>query len=519
MNSPNLKNIFSYDAEFSNLRGFPTPELVKSFGNVLYRSPILKRHRTKTENVRAVSPAFPVEYVEKRQEFFRQADRISCKLEDNFFEKFDEFDNILVRDYGKNKQFVEICTIADEVRSSLRKELNGLAGVNEAKRILQRLDNFGSDLEELLKTMRCIDKTSTFYVNSERGTVSLVSSLPAGLEETSYMKSGDDNIENASDYILKEIFTKAKFKLKKDVLAIGKQIKLNFKEKLIDFVRKEFRCNADKDNLRRDYEILKLSLGLRERYCEFLKRCEVYNQRINDVEIDYFDDEEGPNIEPQAIPEAIYPVFGNKYDVAGLFPLKLMDRWRITPQVPINFKANSNEKKFLIAGLHSGGKSFFLENIILTSLVGQIGLNIPAKKLVLPKYNHLHYFRSDKTDRDAGSLETELRALNNIIKTAAKGDLIVLDEFLDSTSPDIANWLGADILERLLSSQATVFVASHRNTNYEQLQKQGWIVLSPGHTLKKGEVIPTYTLSRGIPDEKVNRMYVKALYSDLSEDD
>ena len=193
----------------------------------------------------------------------------------------------------------------------------------------------------------------------------------------------------------------------------------------------------------------------------------------------------------------------------------MMDRYRLEdPFVPIDFKTRVSEKKFLIAGLHSGGKSFFLENIVLASILGQAGLMLPADSIKLPKYDHIYYYRN-VDNCEGGKLETELRAVDRIINKAGSGDLIVIDEFLDSTSAEIANSLGSSILDRLVKSKSTVFVTSHRNTNYDQLSKAGWTLLSPDYDIEGEKVKPTLSLTRGPPDAKVNERYILEKYDGI----
>jgi hypothetical protein len=530
MTEVTLKDIFRYEEDFSHLSGFPDTDLVTNLENVLGTARILKSHRRRVGRRNVVDACFSSKYVNKRQEFFQQIDSNDYKLEDKFFEKIDETS---IADYNeKNKAFLEICAAAEEIKTSLRKELLKLNNVTEAKKIRSKLCKFDSDLESLLKTIQRIDNLSTFYINIKDGIIAPVSNIPANTKKENYSgidvlyeedrwpaKGGKNknHTDTETEYILDGIFDNVKFRLKGKALEISKRMKLNFREKLMQFVKRELRFSENRDNVRSNYETLMLPLRIWERYKEFLEKCDRYNVRRGE-NIDSFrgdEPDEAPDIESRFIPDAIYPVFSNRYDIKGLFPLKLMRSFCcLDDHVPIDFEAKSNENKFLLAGLHSGGKSFFLENIILTSLVGQIGLKIPAEKLILPKYNHLFYFRNDE-NKYAGRLESELRAVNTIIETAKKGDLVVIDEFLDSTSPDIASWLGTDILGRLLASEATVFVSSHRDPNYKKLQKQGWIILSPNHKLVDGEIRPTYTLSRKLPDVKINKLYVQQLYAGL----
>jgi len=505
-----LKDIFSYENGFLNLEGFPETGIITNLENVLASTRILRAHTKRVGCRNVVDAAFSPEHINARQEFFKELDSsLYKKLNSKFFENIDE---IRVRDYSKKREFLDICVTAEELKTNLRSELSKL-NVTEAKNILAKLSNFEADSEVLLQTIHRIDNFSVFYINVKEGIIAPAPAMPANAEKYSMDIPAEDVRADTTDifddttFILDDIFNNVKFKLKGKALEISKRMKLNFKEKFIQFIRKEFRFSEKRDNIRSNYEALMLPLRINERYARLLEnRGKFYCG--DDME----DDEEENRIEPP-IPDAVYPVFSNRYGIKGLFPLKLMGDL-IDEYTPINFEANTNERKFLLAGLHSGGKSFFLENIILTSLVGQIGLKIPAQELVLPKYNHLFYYRSDESKR-AGRLESELFAVNRIINNAVEKDLVVIDEFLDSTSSDIASWLGRKLLDKLLTSKATVFVSSHRDSDYKGLRKRGWTVLSPDHKIVDGKVKPTYILSRKLPDEKINMRYVSELYSGL----
>ena len=121
----------------------------------------------------------------------------------------------------------------------------------------------------------------------------------------------------------------------------------------------------------------------------------------------------------------------------------------------------------------------------------------------------LYYKNKDNGLHGEGKLIEEVGAIRNIVDQAEKGDLVVFDEFLDSTTTGIATWLAPELLGRLGRSGATVFVSTHRSADYSELERNGWTILSPEHEIKNGKVTPTRRLKRGRPNERINRRFVR----------
>ena len=325
--------------------------------------------------------------------------------------------------------------------------------------------------------------------------------MPSEAGEASYLPEGSR--------FRGDSFSRVKVKMKKVVLDLIAGGKANFKERIMDFIRREFEFNSEKDNLRKYFEHLGVPVRLYPRYNRFLDRCEYLNNRGMNADLAELY-ESIPHI-----PSSVFPQFSDHYDLKNLFPPTLLPDDGDSPGqfVPINFKTSSSQTKFLLAGLHSGGKSFFLENIVLLSILGQIGFELPAEGLVVPKYNRIFYYRNvQNSGSNSGKAERELGDIDCISRQAKAGDLLIFDEFLDSTTPEVATWLGPEILGGLQKKKATVFVSTHRGQDYKSLQMDGWTIMSPEHEIQSGRVVPSRKLKMGMPNEEINGRYVRERY-------
>ena len=525
---PSLAQIFEYHPGAINLVGFPKTKILDDLEAALGKESLLQdfvvRKRIRWGfTTKAIDPSFNPKYIEERQDLLKRINKSRMIRKAFFREGLPKKKEFRVFSY---KEFLTLCDSLYETIERARTELSDFRDLPEARRIISRAKGFDSRLETMLKTLKSIEKAHIFAIDTHEGVIAYIPSMPSS-RKTRYHKK---DLEKSDEEWGKDILSRIRVKMKRTAIGLAKEAGLDSRERILDYAEKEFEFDPERENFRRDFEELALPIRLRANYGRFLKQCNEYNENLarNLSELDpqewresCYGSEDFEGIikeelgEDYAVmPGFVYPRFGRGYNIQGLFPPKFMNRGTIDEgYVPLDFKANASERKFLLAGLHSGGKSFFLENIVLTSILGQLGLNLPAKSLALPRYNRIYYYKSGENGHEGGRLETELREINSIIGNAGSRDLVVIDEFLDSTSAEIANSLGSAILTKLAESKPTVFVTSHRNTNYEQLEREGWVLMSPGYRVgENGEVRPNLKIERGAPDQKINQKYILDKY-------
>ena len=503
-----VAEIFEYRPDAIRLVGFPPSDFFYRLCSTLGKEEHLRQYRTSFSGVNAVLPSFPAEHAQRRQSFFQRLNdcpTIGKRLFRNAFPSKES------RKYSADT-FIYFCGRVHETVQLAREELTPLKHMPEARSILRIADSFDKEFGERCKRLEDIDKLHRFYIDTRTGLMKGILDEEAAPDEE--QKSREEK------YPLLEV----KARMKKSALAIIERGKENFREEIFRFARQEFSFSQSEGNFRRCFEQLAVPIRLHAEYGRFLRAWGNQEEdRFEDNIRDIGDDEDETDGELQLpinlIPSARYAQFRDHYDIQNMFPLSLSTTPRAPRRfVPINFATRRGERKFFLAGLHSGGKSLFLENIVLGSIASLIGERCPADSLVVPSYEGIFYYKNTDNGRGgAGKAETEIREVSEIISDSEEGDLLVFDEFLGAADEYVGNWMGSELFGRLMRSKATVFVSSHRAYNFRGLEKEGWTILTPEHQVIGGKVVPSKKLKRGLPDHKINGRYIREKYRrDLS---
>ena len=498
-----VAQIFEYCPEAISLEGFPHSRILDALGTTLGREVSLRAHQSEANRRQFLMPSFPLQYVTDRQRFFR-------RLPQNNLSKF-----LFEREFPKRedaghsaKDFLCFCEHVYKTLEAAREELKPFRHTPEARAVLRRLDDFDSDLEATLHALNAIGECTAFAVDLKNGVMVPIDKMPIEASNACYKA---DISRTRGEHVGDRIFGRVSVNMQKAALKIAKQGAVDFKKRIVEFVGGEFGFNPEVDNLRKSFEQLAVPVRLYARYGRFLEECEYANEG--------YCDEGELELPMHEIASPIYPRFGAHYEIKNLFPLSLSDRWHIPEFVPIDFKTKRGETKFLLAGLHSGGKSFFLENLVLTSILAQIGVSMPADSLTLPAYSRISYYRNvENSGNGAGKAEREIMDIEEIRRRSKRGDLVVLDEFLDSADASVATWLGPNLLRMFRETDATVFISTHRSHNYHGLERSGWTVMSPDYRIIEGKVVPAYRLKHSIPNGRINRRYMEQRVGHIFEE-
>lgn len=483
---PELARMFRYCPETFNLTGFPHSRVLDMLGETFGEEVSLRQYVRSVRGRRFAVPSFPQAYFSQRRAFFNSLPHSAGLLGIEFPRMEDS--------RYTAKGFLNFCNLVYEAIGKLRKELKDYKHLPEARRVLERVGKFDSDLERTIQALEEVEKASVLAVDAENGVVAPMRKMPTQARSSRYRP------EQAGGEI---DFQAIRVRMQREALRIAKQGVVDFRKRIVRFAGDQFRYSEDTDNLRRDFEQMAVPARLHARYRRFIDSYKKWLDEFGDV---------------GELPHEVHPRFGEEYRIKNLFPLSLLGERDTRGLVPIDFETRGR-RKFLIAGLHSGGKSFFLENIVLASILGQIPLKMFADTLELPIYNRLFYYTNpNKAGSGDGKLLTDMKAITQIIEEAEEGDLVVIDEFLDSGSPEAVTWLSPELLRHLGKLDARVFVSSHRNHDYRELTKDGWTILSPEHRIEKGRVVPAHRLKRGIPDKIINRRFVREKYRDFFRD-
>jgi len=155
----------------------------------------------------------------------------------------------------------------------------------------------------------------------------------------------------------------------------------------------------------------------------------------------------------------------------------------------------------LVSGPNAGGKTVALKTVGLAALMARAGLHLTAES-----GSAIGWFHTIVTDiGDAQNLEKDLSTfsghmvnLRELLRTAAPGMLVLIDEIAVGTDPDQGAALAQSVLEALAARGVTGIVTTH----YERLKALGaadshFANASVGFDLERLE--PTFKLHLGSP--------------------
>lgn len=135
-----------------------------------------------------------------------------------------------------------------------------------------------------------------------------------------------------------------------------------------------------------------------------------------------------------------------------------------TSFIPNDLQLDSDNKfLMLITGPNMGGKSTFMRQVALISLLAQIGSFVPAKQAILPVFNRIftRVGASDNLARGKSTFMVEMSETASILHQATSHSLIILDEIGRGTSTLDGISLASAIIEYLHQLKPIVLFATH----------------------------------------------------------
>ncbi|MGG4095070.1 endonuclease MutS2 [Paenibacillus lautus] len=190
--------------------------------------------------------------------------------------------------------------------------------------------------------------------------------------------------------------------------------------------------------------------------------------------------------------------------------------------VPLDFTIGKRYKTLIITGPNTGGKTSALKTVGLITVMVQSGLLVPVAD-----GSHCAIFEEVSVDiGDGQSLEhalstfsAHIRNIRDILQTASRSTLVLLDEMASGTDPGEGVGLSIAILEELSQRQATVVVTTHfteiknfaeRTAGFENARMEfDADTLEPLYRLRIGEAGHSYAFviaaKLGIPESIITR--------------
>jgi hypothetical protein len=203
--------------------------------------------------------------------------------------------------------------------------------------------------------------------------------------------------------------------------------------------------------------------------------------------------------------------------------------------VPFDFHYDRNDRHVILSGAHSGGKTALLKNIGLYHILALSGLPVPAKKARVPLVDSIcTLFEKDKNEGQ-GALESELKQASYQLSCLGENDLWLIDEFLDTTKPELAKYLEEPFLRDMAKSPAAIILVSHRAANipddikfrflHPELKEREREIregdeftgdVFPTGTKKKF-LAPTHKFLEGKPDPEMTRKHAQMMWERMSD--
>ncbi|PIN93114.1 hypothetical protein COU54_04310 [Candidatus Pacearchaeota archaeon CG10_big_fil_rev_8_21_14_0_10_31_24] len=504
-NVPSVAEIFEYNPRTLNFRGFPNSSFLKGICNTLKREESFKSYGDSV-----IYPGFQSKYAHQRQQFFQELE-VGARMANNIFDERYNSSRRLSRN-ASDERFIDFSQKVRDILQMAREGVNSIRYMPEARNVLKKIKEFYKKFGDYCSELDEIEKEHRFVIDTNSGEISIFNGEHPKIKgkfSRSCRIYGDEQI---------------KYKMKKTALDMYEQGKENLKQGIHQFVKKEFMLHRGVKNLRSNFEQIAMPVRLHSQYSRFTMNWTDEGEESEEGLGGIIRRDEEYGFESSLPVSDIAPLrpasFAQHYNIRNMFPISLSNSSRYVDRfVPIDFVTRRGERKFIFAGLHSGGKSFLLENLVLASISGEfIGEKVPADSFVLPLYERIFYYRNVDNGNiatETGKAESEMNDIMKITELSGKGDLVVIDEFLDSTTGDIATGLSPLLLNVLNKSKATVFVSTHRVHNFKSLQKNGWTIMSPEHQIKNGIVMPSRKLKRSIPDEEINKRYIHERFKDM----
>jgi len=137
---------------------------------------------------------------------------------------------------------------------------------------------------------------------------------------------------------------------------------------------------------------------------------------------------------------------------------------RRRPFVPDDIYLEPGERVCLVTGPNMSGKSTFLRQIALITVLAGIGCFVPASRATLPIPDALLSLLTHEDDatQNLSTFASEMRTSAFILSVGTPRSLVLLDEMGRGTSPEEGCAVATAIIEELINEKgSTVFFATH----------------------------------------------------------
>ena len=135
------------------------------------------------------------------------------------------------------------------------------------------------------------------------------------------------------------------------------------------------------------------------------------------------------------------------------------------------YTLNNDVKGIIISGSNTGGKTISLKVIGLSLCMSYLGIPILADEAIVPIFdNILVDIDNNQSIKDSlSTFSSHISTINNIVISATKNSLVLIDELISGTDPKYAEALSLSIIDRILNIGSKLIVTTH----YDSIKKYG----------------------------------------------
>jgi DNA mismatch repair ATPase MutS len=127
----------------------------------------------------------------------------------------------------------------------------------------------------------------------------------------------------------------------------------------------------------------------------------------------------------------------------------------------------------MITGANNGGKTTFARAVALCQVMAQTGIYVPAKAAEISVCDNVftHFPRDEKLGIDTSRFTTEIKDLKSIVCQMTKYSMVVLNESLQSTTPEECLKIAEIHMEFMAAAGVRGFYVTHLTGLYKKLEE------------------------------------------------